>query len=82
MKPCLSDQIIVALAASAGLCAVIFLGLGLAPAFAATLSRGNEFRLALAVTRSMIYPLCAINYWLPPFGARARLSIDRIISQF
>ena len=72
MKPCLSDQIIIALAAIASLCVLVFLGLGLSPAFAATLSRGADFSIALAMTRSMIYPLCAIKSRLPLFPGNKR----------
>jgi hypothetical protein len=59
MKPCLPDQIIVALAAIAGLCVLVFLGLSLSPAFAATLSRDANFSGTLSALRSLIYPFCA-----------------------
>jgi hypothetical protein len=72
MKPCLSDQIIVALAGIAGLCVLVFLGLGFSPAFAAALSRGADLSIALAVRRSMIYPLCAVKSWLPLFSGNKR----------
>ena len=82
MKPYLSDQIIVALAGITGLCVIIFLGFGFSPTFAAVLSRGADLSIALAVRRSVIYPLCAIKCRLPPLGACARWSIDRIVSLF
>lgn len=78
----ITEQNITALAGIAALCVLALLSLCFSPALAATLSRGADFSTTFSVVRSMIYPLCAINYWLPPFGARARLSIDRIISQF
>ena len=81
MKP-INEQNITALAGIAGLCALAFLSLCLSPAFAATLSRGADLGTTLSVVRSMIYPLCAIKFRLPPFGACARVSIDRLISMF
>jgi len=72
MRPYLSDQIIVALAAIAGLCVLIFLGLSLSPAFAATLSRGANFSTTLSAVRSLIYPLRAIKSWLPFFSGNKR----------
>ena len=78
----INTQNIAALAGIAGLCALAFLGLCLSPAFAATLPRGADLGTTLSVVRSMIYPLCAIKCRLPPFGACARLSIDRLISMF
>jgi predicted permease len=68
MKPYFSDQIVVALAAIACLCVLIFLGLSLSPAFAATLSRGANFSVTLSALRSLIYPLCAIKSWPLFFG--------------
>ena len=68
MKPYFSDQIVVALAAIAGLCVLIFLGLSLSPAFAATLPRSANFSTALSAVRSLIYPLCAIKSWPLFFG--------------
>jgi hypothetical protein len=80
MKPYLPDQIIVALAGVACLGVLVFLNLGFSPAFAATLSRGTDVGNTLFAMRSMIYPLYAIKWRLPPFGACARGPIDRIIS--
>jgi hypothetical protein len=75
-------QNIAALAAIAALCALAILGLCLSPSFAATLPRGADLGTTLSMVRSMSYPLCAIKCRLPPFGARARVSIDRLISMF
>ena len=57
MKPYFSDQIVVVLATIACLCVLIFLGLSLPPAFAATLSRGASFSVTLSALRSLIYTL-------------------------
>jgi hypothetical protein len=81
MKP-INAQNIAALAGIAALCALAFLCLCLSPAFAATLPRGADLGTALAVMRSMIYPVCAIKFRLPPFGASARVSMDRLMSMF
>ena len=81
MKP-INTQNITALAGIGALCALAILGLCLSPAFAATLSRGTDLGTTLSVVRSMIYPLCAIKFRLPPFGACARVSIDQLISMF
>lgn len=78
----IDEQTIAVLAGIAGLCALAFLALCLSPALAATLSRGVDLGTTLSVVRSMIYPLCAIKFRLPPFGAHARVSINRIISCF
>jgi hypothetical protein len=78
----INAQNIAALAWIAGLCALAILGLCLSPAFAATLSRGADLGTTFSVVRSMIYPLCAIKFRLPPFGGCARVSIDRLISIF
>jgi hypothetical protein len=71
MKPCLSDQIIVALAAIACLCGLVFLGLSLSPAFAATLSRSANFSITLSVIRSMIYPFYANKCCSPLFSGKS-----------
>jgi len=73
MKPCLSDQIIIALAAIASLCVLVFLGLGLSPAFAATLSRGADFSITLSAVRPLLYPVCAIKSRAPLFLGNKRL---------
>jgi hypothetical protein len=82
MKPYLPDHIIVALAGFACLCVLIFLGLSLSPAFAATLSRGTDVGNTLSAARSTIYPIYAIKWWRLSFGACARRPIDRIVSLF
>ena len=71
MKPYLSDQIIVALTAIAGLCALLFLGLSLSPAFAAVLSRSANLGVTLSAVRSMLYPLYAIKCWSPLVSGRS-----------
>ncbi len=81
MKP-ITEQNITALAGFAALCALAFPSLCFSPALATTLSRGAEFSTPFSMVRSMIYPLCAIKCRLPPFGACARVSIDRLISMF
>jgi hypothetical protein len=78
----IDEQNIAALAGIAGLCALAFLCLCLSPGLAATLSRGADLGTTFSVVRSMIYPLCAIKFRLPPFGACARVSMDRLISMF
>lgn len=80
MKKYLTEQDIALLTRIAVLCALALLIASVSPALAATLSRGAEFSTTLSVVRSMIYPLCAIKYWSPPFGAVARRSMDQIIS--
>ena len=81
MKP-INAPNIAALAGIAGLCALAILGLGSSPMFAATPSRGADLGTTLSVGRSIAYPLCAIKFRLPPFGARARVPMDRLISMF
>jgi hypothetical protein len=76
----INEQNIAVLAGIAGLCALALLCLCLSPALAATLSRGADLGTTLSVVRPMIYPLCAIKFRLPPFGACARVSMDRLIS--
>ena len=78
----INAQNIAALAWMAALCTLAILSLYLSPALAATLSRGADLGTTLSVVRSMIYPLCAIKFRLPPFGACARVSMDRLISLF
>jgi hypothetical protein len=68
MKPDLPDQIIVALAGVACLCVLVFVGLSVSPAFAATWSRDANFSIMLSAARSLVYPLCAIKSWLPLFS--------------
>jgi hypothetical protein len=75
MKP-INTQNITALAGIGALCALAILGLCLSPAF------GTDLGTTLSVVRSIIYPLCAIKFRLLPFGACARVSIDRLISMF
>ena len=77
-----NDQDIAALTGVAALCALALLSLCLSPALAATLSRGADLSTAFPAMQSMIYPLCAIKCRLPPLGACARWSIDRIVSLF
>lgn len=78
----INAQNIAALAGIAGLCALAILSLCLSPSFAATLPRGGDLGTTLSAVRSMIYPLCATKFRLPPFGACARVSIDRLTSMF
>ena len=76
----INAQNIAALAWIAALCTLAILSLYLSPSLAGTLSRGADLGATLSVVRSMIYPLCAIKIRLPPFGARAGVSMDRLIS--
>lgn len=82
MKPYISGQIVVELTCIAVLCAIAFLSLGVSPGFTAALSRGTDLSVTLAAMRSMIYPVCAIMYRWPRFGACAQRPMDRIHSLF
>jgi hypothetical protein len=75
-------QTLAALAAIAALCALGVLGLCLSPSFAAMMPRGTDLGTTLSMVRTMTYPVCAIKCRLPPFGACACGSIDRLIAMF
>ena len=61
----LTNQNIAALTSMAVLCALAFLSVSIAPAFAATMSRGADLTATLSAMWSMIDPLAAIRHWLP-----------------
>ena len=65
----LTNRTIAALTGMAVLCALAFLSVGIAPAFAATMSRGADVTAMLSTMWSMIDPLAAIRHWLPPRAA-------------
>ena len=44
------------------------LSAGIAPAFAATISRSADVKASASAVWSMIGPFCAIKNWLPPVG--------------
>jgi len=52
----------------AALGAATLLGLGIAPASAATISRSVDVRASASAVWSLIGPFCAIKDWLPPVG--------------
>jgi len=47
---------------------VVFMGAGIAPASAATISRSADVKASAAAIWSVIGPFCAIKGWLPPVG--------------
>jgi hypothetical protein len=52
----------------AALGAATLLGLGIAPASAATISRSVDVKASASAVWSLIGPFCAIKDWLPPVG--------------
>jgi hypothetical protein len=52
----------------AALGAALLVSVGIAPAFAATISRSADVKGSAAATWSVIGPFCAIKDWLPPVG--------------
>lgn len=48
--------------------AVVLMSVGIAPAFAATISRSADVKASAAAIWSVIGPFCAIKDWLPPVG--------------
>jgi hypothetical protein len=58
----------VLLTSSAVLGAAVLLGIGIAPAFAATISRSADVKASASAVWSVIGPFCAIKNWLPPVG--------------
>ena len=52
----------------AALGAAALLGLGIAPASAATISRSVDVKASASTVWSLIGPFCAIKNWLPPVG--------------
>jgi hypothetical protein len=52
----------------AALGAVVILSFGIAPAFAATISRSADVKASASAVWSVIGPFCAIKNWLPPVG--------------
>jgi hypothetical protein len=48
--------------------AATLLGLGIAPASAATISRSVDVKASASAVWSLIGPFCAIKDWLPPVG--------------
>jgi hypothetical protein len=62
----LTNQNVAALTSMAVLCALAFLSVSFASAFAATMSRGADVTATLSAMWSMIDPLAAIRHWLPP----------------
>jgi hypothetical protein len=58
----------VLLTCSAVLGAAVLLSVGIAPAFAATISRSADVKASALAVWSVIGPFCAIKNWLPPVG--------------
>ena len=52
----------------AALGAATLVGLGIAPASAATISRSADVKASASAVWSLIGPFCAIKNWLPPVG--------------
>ena len=75
MKKYATKQSIAALARIAVLCALTFLGVGLSPAFAATLSRSVDLSATLSAVWSMIGPLGAIRYLRAWFNGTNHFSV-------
>ena len=48
--------------------AAVLLGVGIAPAFAATISRSVDVKASASAVWSVIGAFCAIKDWLPPVG--------------
>jgi hypothetical protein len=46
----------------------VLLTVGIAPAFAATISRSTDVKASASAVWSVIGPFCAIKDWLPPVG--------------
>jgi hypothetical protein len=46
----------------------MFLGVGVAPASAATITRSIDLKASVSAVWSVIGPFCAIKDWLPPVG--------------
>ena len=66
VKKYLTNRNITAVAGMAVLCALALLSVSIAPAIAATMSRGPDVTAMLSAMWSMIDPLAAIRHWLPP----------------
>ena len=64
MKNYMTKRNITALTQIAAFGSLVFLGVNVSPAFAATLSRGVDVGATLSAVWSMICPFCAVKHWL------------------